>query len=182
MAEIVELLAEVVGAGNVLAGDDMDPDYAHDEALTATPSAPLAVVRPGDTAEVAAVLKIADELHVPVTARGSGTGLSGAAISPPDGILVSFERMNAILEIDLDNHVAVVQPGVTLEQLNTALAEHGLVYPVFPGESERVARGQRGHQRRGHAGRQVRRHAPSRARARGRARQRRRDPHRRASS
>ncbi|MGD0381608.1 MAG: FAD-linked oxidase C-terminal domain-containing protein [Acidimicrobiales bacterium] len=135
MAEIVELLAEVVGAGNVLAGDDMDPDYAHDEALTATPSAPLAVVRPGTTAEVAAVLKIADELHVPVTARGSGTGLSGAAISPPDGILVSFERMNAILEIDLDNHVAVVQPGVTLEQLNTALAEHGLIYPVFPGES-----------------------------------------------
>ena len=47
MAEIVELLAEVVGAGNVLAGDDVSPDYAHDEALTATPSVPLAVVRPG---------------------------------------------------------------------------------------------------------------------------------------
>ena len=81
------------------------------------------------------MLKVADELHVPVTARGSGTGLSGAAISPADGILVSFERMDAILEIDLDNHVAVVQPGVTLEELNGALAEHGLVYPVFPGES-----------------------------------------------
>ncbi len=135
MAEIVELLADVVGAGNVLAGDDVSPDYGHDEALTATPSVPLAVVRPGSTAEVSAVLKIADELHLPVTARGSGTGLSGAAISPADGILVSFERMNAILEIDLDNHVAVVQPGVTLEELNGALAEHGLVYPVFPGES-----------------------------------------------
>ncbi|HLN41439.1 MAG TPA: FAD-linked oxidase C-terminal domain-containing protein [Acidimicrobiales bacterium] len=134
MAEIVELLAEVVGAGNVLAGDDVSPDYAHDEALTATPSVPLAVVRPGCTAEVSAVLKIADELHVPVTARGSGTGLSGAAISPEDGILVSFERMNAIIEIDLDNHVAVVQPGVTLEELNVAAADHGLVYPVFPGE------------------------------------------------
>ncbi len=135
MAEIVELLADVVGAGNVLTGDDVSPDYAHDEALTATPSVPLAVVRPGSTEEVAAVLKVADELHLPVTARGSGTGLSGAAISPPDGILVSFERMKAILEIDLDNHVAVVQPGVTLEELNTALAVHGLIYPVFPGES-----------------------------------------------
>jgi len=134
VAEIVELLAEVVGAGNVLAGDDVSPDYAHDEALTATPSVPLAVVRPGCTAEVSAVLRIADELHVPVTARGSGTGLSGAAISPEDGILVSFERMNAIIEIDLDNHVAVVQPGVTLEELNVAAADHGLVYPVFPGE------------------------------------------------
>jgi glycolate oxidase len=135
VAEIVELLTDVVGAGHVLAGDDVSPDYAHDEALTATPSVPLAVVRPRSTEEVAAVLKVADELHLPVTARGSGTGLSGAAISPPDGILISFERMNAILEIDLDNHVAVVQPGVTLEELNTALAEHGLVYPVFPGES-----------------------------------------------
>jgi glycolate oxidase len=135
VAEIVELLTDVVGAGNVLTGDDVSPDYAHDEALTATPSVPLAVVRPGSTEEVAAVLKVADELHLPVTARGSGTGLSGAAISPPDGILVSFERMKAILEIDLDNHVAVVQPGVTLEELNTALAVHGLIYPVFPGES-----------------------------------------------
>jgi glycolate oxidase len=135
VAEIVELLAEVVGAGNVLAGDDVGVDYGHDEALTATPSLPLAVVRPRSTDEVAAVLRLADELHVPVTARGSGTGLSGAAISPGDGILVSFEEMDAILEIDLDNHVAVVQPGVTLDELNTALAEHGLVYPVYPGES-----------------------------------------------
>ncbi len=120
MAEIVELLAEVVGGDNVLTGDEVHSDYAHDEALTAAPSLPLAVVRPRSTAEVAAVLRIADELHVPVTARGSGTGLSGAAISPPDGILVSFERMNAILEIDLDNHVAVVQPGVTLEAAQRA--------------------------------------------------------------
>jgi glycolate oxidase len=135
VAEIVELLADVVGANNVLAGDDISPDYAHDEALTAAPRIPLAVVRPGSTAEVSAVLRIAAELHVPVTARGSGTGLSGAAISPPDGILMSFERMNRILEIDLDNHVAVVQPGVTLEELNGAVGEHGLVYPVFPGES-----------------------------------------------
>jgi glycolate oxidase len=135
VAEIVELLAGVVGADHVLSGDDVPLDYAHDEALTATPSTPLVVVRPGCTDEVAAVLGIAGELHVPVTARGSGTGLSGGAISPAEGILVSFERMNAILEIDLDNHVAVVQPGVTLDELNRAAAEHGLVYPVFPGEA-----------------------------------------------
>ena len=72
------------------------------------PAFPWPWYAPGCTAEVSAVLKVADELHVPVTARGSGTGLSGAAISPADGIVVSFERMNAILEIDLDNHVAVV--------------------------------------------------------------------------
>src|SRR6185312_8875123 len=66
---------------------------------------------------------------------GSGTGLSGACIPSAGGVVVSFERMNEILELDLDNHVAVVQPGVTLEQLDDATRAHGLVYPVFPGES-----------------------------------------------
>jgi len=135
MANIADLLSDVVGVGHVVVGDDIAIDYGHDEALTATPCLPLAVVRPASTKEVSALLALADERRIPVTARGSGTGLSGAAISPPDGILVSFERMNRILELDTDNHVAVVQPGVTLEELNRAAAEHGLVYPVFPGES-----------------------------------------------
>ena len=84
---------------------------------------------------MAAVVALAAELGIPVTARGSGTGLSGACVPSPDGLLVSFERMAEILEIDLDNHVAVVQPGVTLDQLDEATAAVGLVYPVFPGES-----------------------------------------------
>jgi glycolate oxidase len=61
--------------------------------------------------------------------------MSGACIPREDGVLVSFERMADILEIDLENHMAVVQPGVTLQQLDAATAEHGLVYPVFPGEN-----------------------------------------------
>ena len=81
------------------------------------------------------MVALAAELGVPVTARGSGTGLSGACVPSPDGLLVSFERMAAILELDLENHVAVVQPGVTLDQLDEATAAVGLVYPVFPGES-----------------------------------------------
>ena len=72
---------------------------------------------------------------MPLTARGSGTGLSGACIPRSDGILISFERMNRILEIDLENHVAVVEPGVTLDELDKATAEHGFVYPVYPGEN-----------------------------------------------
>ena len=135
MADIIELLSDIVGPGNVLTGDAVHDDYTHDEALTATPVEPLAVVRPGSTQEVAAVLRLASEVHVPVTARGSGTGLSGAAVGSADGLLVSFERMNRILEVDVDNHVAVVEPGVTLDQLDDAVAAHGLVYPVFPGET-----------------------------------------------
>jgi glycolate oxidase len=119
----------------VLLGDEINDDYTHDEALTATPVTPLAVVKPESTGDVAAIVRVCDELRVPVTARGSGTGLSGACIPRQDGIVVSLERMNNILEIDLENHVAVVQPGVTLDQLDEALAPLGLVYPVAPGEN-----------------------------------------------
>ena len=128
-------LAAIVGEGQLLTGDAIGDDYTHDEALTATPQRPMAVVRPADTDQVAAVLAWATQHRVPVTARGSGTGLSGACIPRPDGLLVSFERMAAILEIDTANHVAIVQPGVTLHELDEALKPHGLVYPVFPGES-----------------------------------------------
>jgi glycolate oxidase len=135
MSDIVEAMTDVVGSAAVSTGEAIPDDYTHDEALTAIAQRPLAVVRPGTTAEVARVVQLAAEAGVALTARGSGTGLSGACIPVEGGIVVSFERMNDIVEIDLDNHVAVVRPGVTLEQLDQATRPHGLVYPVFPGES-----------------------------------------------
>ncbi len=135
MSDIVEALVEVVGGSAVSAGETIHDDYMHDEALTAIPQRPLAVVWPATAAEVARVVDLAADAGVPITARGSGTGLSGACVPVDGGIVVSFERMNQIIEIDLDNHVAVVQPGVTLEQLDQATRPHGLVYPVFPGEN-----------------------------------------------
>jgi glycolate oxidase len=130
----IELLAGVVGAEHVRTGDAIKDDYGRDEALTAEPQRPMAVVSPASTAEVAAVVRLADEHRIPVTARGAGTGMSGGCIPRPDGIVVSFERMNRILEIDIDNFVAVVEPGVQLDQLDAELAPLGLVYPVYPGE------------------------------------------------
>lgn len=134
MADIAARLEDIVGAEHVLTGDAIGDDYGHDEALTAVASRPAHVVRPGSADDVAAILKLAAETGTPVTARGSGSGLSGAAIPRPDGILVSFERMKKILEIDTVNHVAVVEPGVTLTELEAATAEVGMVYPVYPGE------------------------------------------------
>lgn len=133
MAELSDRLAAVVGAEHVVRGD-VAGDHAHDEALTVAPVAPAFVVQPGTTADVAAILQLASEMRVPLVARGAGTGLSGACTPVPGCVVVSFERMDRILEIDTENHVAVVQPGARLEQLDAALAEHGLVYPVFPGE------------------------------------------------
>jgi glycolate oxidase len=135
MADLGHALADIVGAANVDAGDAVGDDDTHDECLTVAGVLPAAVVRPGTTEEVAAVVSLAAELGVPLTARGSGTGLSGACTPVDGGVVVSFARMADILELDLENHVAVVQPGVTLQQLDEALTPHGLVYPVFPGES-----------------------------------------------
>jgi len=133
-AEIAQLFAAAVGAEHVLAGDAINADYAHDEALTAAPVRPAALLRPESTAQVAAILCAAHAERVPVTARGAGTGLSGGCVPRADGVVVSFERMNRVLEIDRDNFVAHVEPGVQLDQLDAALAPLGLVYPVYPGE------------------------------------------------
>jgi glycolate oxidase len=134
MAGIEAMLAGAVGAGHVLAAGMVPAEYGHDEALGVARGEPAFVVRPGSTAEVAAVLRIASTTGLAVTARGSGTGLAGGAVPPSGGLLMSFERMNRVLEIDTANHVAVVQPGVTLAALDAAAAAEGLVYPVFPGE------------------------------------------------
>lgn len=128
-------LSAIVGEGHVLVGPAINDDYTHDEALTVSAVRPLAVVRPADTAQVTAIVEWALAEGVVLTARGSGTGLSGACTPREDGVVISFERMNKILEIDTANHVAVVQPGVTLAELDQATAVHGLVYPVFPGEN-----------------------------------------------
>lgn len=134
MADLRSLLARAVGTGHVLAASGIPAEYGHDEALGLAPVQPAFVVRPASTAEVAAVLRVASEHRLSVTARGSGTGLAGAARPGQGGLVVSFERMNRVLEIDEANTVAVVQPGVTLAELDEAAAERGLVYPVFPGE------------------------------------------------
>jgi glycolate oxidase len=131
---IDDLLVDIVGPANLDRGADIDEDMAHDEALGGSPVRPQAVVHPGSTAEVAAIVKVAASAGVPLTARGSGTGLSGGCVPADDGLVVSFERMNRILEIDTANHVAVVEPGVTLSELDSAVLPHGLIYPVFPGE------------------------------------------------
>jgi glycolate oxidase len=134
MAEVLTQLRKVVGDPNVLSGDAVHADYTHDEAMTARPVTPLAVVLPASTAEVSEILRVASENHLPVVVRGSGTGLSGGCLPVADGIVLGFDRMRAIREIDTENQLAVVEPGVTLAELDAALAPLGLIYPVSPGE------------------------------------------------
>jgi glycolate oxidase len=134
MSDITVRLADIVGNHNLLTGDAIPDDYAHDEVLTTPPQRPAYVAKPATAEEVSQLLRAASEHKIPVTARGSGSGLSGAAIPRDDGLVISFERMNAVLEVDTTNQVAVVQPGVTLTELDAATADTGLRYMVHPGE------------------------------------------------
>jgi glycolate oxidase len=132
---LIEALEPIVGSGHVLVGEAISDDLTHDEVLGIEGVRPAAAVRPETTAQVAQVVTWAAANGVPVTARGAGTGMSGACIPQPDGIVIAFDRMRSILEIDQENHVAVVQPGVTLHELDEALRPLGLIYPVQPGEN-----------------------------------------------
>src|SRR5579864_7730168 len=93
---------------------------------------PLAVVFPLSTQEVSDVVRACNRLNVPFTARGAGTGLSGGAIPARGGVLISLARMNRILEIDVDNMRAIVEPGVVNLRLGQATTVHGLTYVPDP--------------------------------------------------
>ena len=134
MRGAVDKLTALLGPARVLTGADISEDDWHDESLVAHWHAPDAVVLPHSAAEVAEIITIAREFALPVTARGSGTGLAGGCVPRKGGILIAFREMSGIIEVDVDNQVAVVQPGVSLRELDEVTARHGLVYPVFPGE------------------------------------------------
>ena len=95
-------------------------------------STPGAVVFPQTTGQVSQIMRLASSAQVPVVARGAGTGLSGGAISREGGIVVAFSRMNRILEIDVENQRAVVQPGVVNLQLSEHVAHLGLYFAPDP--------------------------------------------------
>lgn len=129
-----EILAEIelaIGKANVFVDDESLANYAHDETEDLK-YYPEVVVKPLDTASVAALLKICNKYGVPVTPRGGGTGLSGAALPIFGGVLLSMEKFKAIIDIDTENLQATVEPGVITEEFMRAVAEKGLLYPVDP--------------------------------------------------
>jgi glycolate oxidase len=128
-----ELDAEL-GAGALFVDGAINPDWLHDESLHPRHENPLAVVAPRSQRELAMVARWASRHRISLTPRGSGTGLSGAVAATRDGIIVSFHQLRQIVAIDLENHSARVEAGVTLRELNEALDGSGLYYPVHPGE------------------------------------------------
>ena len=132
--EIAKELRGIVGDKYVIYDDQekLEP-FAHDEVPDrAYDHMPEAVVRPQTAEEIAAVMKLANRERIPVTPRGAGSGLSGGAVPIHGGIVLLVDRMNRIIEIDTDNMMIVVEPGVVTNEINEILAEYDLFYPGYP--------------------------------------------------
>lgn len=121
----------ICGDLNVLTDEEKLNAYAHDETENLY-FLPDIVIKPRTAEEISAVLRICNENRLPVTPRGAGTGLSGGALPHRGGVVISFERMNAIIEIDERNLQVTVEPGVITEVLQHAVKEKGLFYPPDP--------------------------------------------------
>src|SRR4051812_16058984 len=104
--DLLRRLEAIVGADRLFVGSEK---YSRDESDVG-PRTPTAAVEVLETAEIQAIVRLARELSVPVIARGAGTGKAGGALAERGGVVVSTARMNRIVEISSDDHVAVVQP------------------------------------------------------------------------
>ena len=130
---IVAELARICGEANVTRDPVRIRRYSHDQVPEKRYHAsPEVVVLPGTAAEVQAVVRLAGRELLPVTPRGAGSGLSGGAVPACGGISLSLERMNRIVEIDRQNMVAVVEPGVLTNALDSALRPQGLFFAGYP--------------------------------------------------
>jgi glycolate oxidase len=129
----IESLVSICGKENVLTGRVDLVAYSYDATADVPRTWPEVVVLPGSTEQVQRIVNLARAHDVPIYPRGAGTNLSGGAIPLRQGIVLSMQRMNRIVEIDPANLTATVEPGVVIQAVNDAVAAHGLIYPPDPG-------------------------------------------------
>ena len=130
---IKDIKAIINDENRVFYGENISEDYSHDE-LGSIKEMPDVVVKANTTEEVSEIMKYAYEHNIPVTARGSGTGLVGAAVALHKGIVLDLSGMNKILELDEENLTLTVEPGVLLMEIAKFVEENDLFYPPDPGE------------------------------------------------
>ena len=131
--EIIEQL-RAASNGHIYVGADINEDYMRDEMPIYGKKMPDVVITPLTTEEVSAVMKICNDNKIPVTPRGAGTGLVGASVAVLGGVMIDTQKMNKILEYDLENMIVRVEPGVLLNDLAEDCVRQGLLYPPDPGE------------------------------------------------
>lgn len=129
--EILQKLTHILGESFVFTDLETLNHYGHDETEDYI-FPPNVVVKPANAYEISQVLQLANEYKIPTTPIGARTGLSGGALSIYEGIGLSLERLNKIIEIDEQNLQVTVEPAVITQVLRETVAEKGLFYPVDP--------------------------------------------------
>ena len=128
--KIIKELQEILGKDNVLTSKAERICYSYD--ATQLSFLPEVILQPGSTEEIALVMKLANRELIPVFPRGAGSGFTGGSLPTKGGIVLCTERMDQILEIDEENLVATVEPGVVTERFQKAVEKVGLFYPPDP--------------------------------------------------
>src|SRR6202035_1926799 len=129
--EIVAALKRIVPGEGVIASEEAMKPYESD-GLTAYRQLPMVVVLPETTHQVARVLRYCHRQRIKVVPRGAGTSLSGGALPLADGVLLGMAKFNRIIDVDFDNRVAVVEPGVTNLAITQAVEHEGFYYAPDP--------------------------------------------------
>ncbi|MGW8313365.1 MAG: FAD-binding oxidoreductase [Desulfuromonadales bacterium] len=127
---IIRELAEIVGKGNVLTSKADRICYSYD--ATQQSFLPDVIVHPESTDDISRIMKLANREHLPVFPRGAGSGFTGGSLPTRGGIVLCTERLDRILEIDEENLVATVEPGVVTEKFQQEVEKRGLFYPPDP--------------------------------------------------
>ena len=129
----IKKLEEICGKNFVFVDKEKLEPYTHDETpVDQFAHFPEVVIMPRKTEQVSKIMKLAYENNIPVTPRGAGSGLSGGAIPVHGGIVLSLEKMNRILEIDSQNMMVTLEPGVVTNEVNEKVKEFGLFFAGYP--------------------------------------------------
>ena len=131
--EDIKYIESIFGSDHTFIGDEIEHDYAHDE-LGTVQAYPEIHVTATDKYQISKVMKYANEKKIPVTVRGSGTGLVGACVPLFGGILLDVSKMNKIIELDKTNLTLRVEPGVLLMDIYEHVEKENLFYAPDPGE------------------------------------------------
>jgi glycolate oxidase len=132
---LIDELRGIVGENGLLVEEPDLEGFSHDETASEKIRAlPRAVVKPSSEEQVARIVRRCAELGIPITARGGGTGLAGACVPSPGGIVMSLERLNRILEVDRRNQTITAQAGVPMGALFEEVKKANLFFPPHPGD------------------------------------------------
>ncbi|MFC4409089.1 FAD-binding oxidoreductase [Chungangia koreensis] len=128
---LINAFAQIVGTENVRSSQAELLAYSYD-ATANFQAKPDLVISPNTTEEVAGIVKLCSKEQLPIVPRGSGTNLAAGTVPTSGGVVILFNRMNRIVELDMENLTITVQPGVITQDICSFVEQHGLFYPPDP--------------------------------------------------